>query len=112
MNSKEKIAVYYKVSKQFMAQSDAMDFIQGTLTARMDAFVLAASKEQGEITVFVPRPSFLDWLFRRTRTVVQPYTIRQLMKAEYITDTIPTIEFGEQYDPNKHNPLLDIPDEY
>ncbi len=89
----EKIAAYIKVSKEFREAMGSDDYVGNTLTEIMYSKVLTASQETGEITVFIERPSFFDWLFRRTKEKKVPYVIRQLMKTDKIPDSLPIIEF-------------------
>jgi len=91
----ERIAHFIKVNNELIKAKDGDDFIKDTITAGMTAFVYTASKEVGEFTVHVKRPTFLDWLLRRDRTIVIPYTIRQLMKKERMPDTLATIEIKQ-----------------
>lgn len=92
----EKIAHFIKVTDELIKGRDGDDFIKEMITCAMYGHVLIASKEQGEIEVFVRRPSFLDWLFRRSKTIKRSYEIRQLMKHPPIPDALPIIQFGDQ----------------
>ena len=92
----ERIVSYVKVSKEIITGTDGDDYIRDTLTTMLYGTILTASKESGEIEVYVKRPSFLDWLLRRNKTINVPYTIRQLMKKDLIPGSLPTIEFGHQ----------------
>lgn len=90
----EKVGSYMKVSKEFMKLGyEADDICYEQLTAVLYGQILAASKEEVFVTVFVQRPTFFDWLFRRTKTIEKHYTIRQLMKADLIKDALPTIQW-------------------
>lgn len=89
---KEKIAKFISCSDEIFKNKTYHDYLKNTLTVGLIGYIYTASKEQGEFTVYVPRPSFLDWLLRRTKTITVPYTIRQLMKTEDIPETLKTIE--------------------
>ena len=44
------------------------DFIMGTLTARLDAFIAGHTSDQILIKKIIPKPTFFDWLLRRERS--------------------------------------------
>lgn len=92
----EKIASFIKVTNEMIKGLDGDDFIKEMVTYGMYGQVLTASKEQGEISVYVPPPSFFDWLFKRSKTIRKGYEIRQLMKHHPIPDALPIIQFGDQ----------------
>lgn len=105
----EHIATYIQVSKEFMRTTEAHDWIYDKLTATLHGSVLTASHEQGEISVYVPPPSFFDWLFKRSKTITKGYEIRQLMKHPPIPDALPIIQFGDQkieYESSSIDPLI------
>jgi hypothetical protein len=76
----EKIAQYMKVAEEIRMGRDANDFIHSELTAMLYGWIATAAKESGTIDVYVPAPSFFDWLFRRNKTISVPYTIKALAK--------------------------------
>ena len=80
---KEKIAEFVKVSKEyFEIGHDGDDFIYNQLTAGLYGYVYSMAKEEGQITVYIERPTFFDWLFRRTKEKKIKYSIRELVKAD------------------------------
>jgi hypothetical protein len=92
----EKIANYVKVSREFLTVgTEADDFIYNQLTAMLHGYVYSMAKEEGEITVRIERPTFLDWLFRRTKTKKVKYVIRELVKADKMKfpDNVRVIQF-------------------
>lgn len=92
-----KVAKYMKVSKEVLLGHEDMDYYHDLLTVGLYAFVYAAARDTGVIKVNVKRPTFLDWLLRRTRTIEAPYIIQHLIKADGLPpgiDTLPIIQFN------------------
>jgi hypothetical protein len=78
----EKIAQYVKISNDVITGLTDDDFIKNMLSAQLHGYVYSMAKEEGEITVYIERPTFFDWLFRRTKQKKIKYTIRELVKAD------------------------------
>lgn len=93
-----KIAEYIKVSKDAFLAHEDMDYYRDLLTVSLIGHVYSAAKETGTLTVYVKRPSFIDWLLRREKTITVPYTINHLIKGERLPkhiDSIPIIRFDK-----------------
>lgn len=93
--TQEKVAAYMKVSHEYLQTGlEADDFIYNQLTAVLHAKVYSMAQEEGEITVFIERPTFFDWLFRRDKEKKIKYSIRELVKADKMKfhDNIRVIE--------------------
>ena len=94
--TQEKVGAYMKVSREYLQTGlEADDFIYNQLTAILHAKVYSKAEEEGEITVFIERPTFFDWLFRRTKEKKIGYKIRELVKSVKMkfNDNIRVIEF-------------------
>jgi hypothetical protein len=93
--TQERIGAYMKVSREFMKVGmEADDFVYEQLTAVLHGKVYSMAQEEGEIIVYIERPTFFDWLFRRTKEKKIKYTIRELVKADKMKfpDNIRVIE--------------------
>lgn len=91
--SKEKVVQYIKVDREhYYTGQIGDDYLYDMLTVQLHGFIAVAAKEKGEITVFIERPTFWDWLFRRTKVKKVHYAIRQLMKTDLIDGALPIIE--------------------
>lgn len=78
----EKVAHYIKVTPEFLQTGqEADDFIYDQLTVMLHGYIYTMAKEEGEITVHVERPTFLDWLLRRTKEKKVKYVIKELVRA-------------------------------
>lgn len=70
---KEKVSSMMKISKQILFKgnvdlgTDGLDFINNTLTAKMDAYFWQMAQPSQSIQVSIERPRFIDWLLRRKR---------------------------------------------
>ena len=93
----EKFGAYMKFSKVSIGL-EADDFVKDLLTAEVYAKVASMAQEEGEITVYIERPTFLDWLFRRAKEKKIKYNIRQLAKIDKLKleDNIRVIEFPSE----------------
>lgn len=79
----ERVAQYMKVTPEFLKTGmEADDFMYETLTAMLHGYIYTMAKEEGEITVHIERPTFLDWLLRRTKQKKVKYVIRELVRAD------------------------------
>lgn len=93
--TKEKVTAYVKVSRDFVETGMVDDdFVYNQLTAQLYGYVYSMAKEEGEISVFIERPTFFDWLFRRTKEKKIQYSIRELVKTDKmkLPDNIRVIE--------------------
>lgn len=78
----EKIANYVKVSPEYLKSGmESDDFMYNQLTVMLHGYVYSMAKEEGEITVHIERPTFFDWLFRRTKEKKVKYVIKELVQA-------------------------------
>lgn len=96
-----RIAQYIKLSKDsFRLGLESDDYIKELITAQIHGYVAEMAKEEGEITVYIERPSFFDWLLRRTKEKRVKYKISQLAKIDKLklADNIRVIQIPVQYD--------------
>lgn len=84
--TKEKIAAYCKVSQDFISKADVhfavegLDYIHGTLTARIETFILSRLHESQETLVFIKPQSFWDCLLRRKQMVRVRVNAKEVLK--------------------------------
>jgi hypothetical protein len=96
--TRETIGAYMKVSKEYLKSGQVEDdHIYDLLTERLYGYIAVAAKEEGEFPVFVERPTFIDWLLRRSKTIQVPYKIRHLCQVKFLDEdeVIPTIKFNK-----------------
>ena len=95
-----KVASYMKISKELMLSHSDIDFDKDLMTAQLIGYVYSISKQVGTIDVHVQRPTFLDWLLRRTKVLKQHYVINHLIKPDQLPtfpsslSTLPIIQFN------------------
>jgi hypothetical protein len=83
--TKEKITVMEKISNEvirelkFESGQTGDDFMNDILTKRLSAFVYANTLEERELVYYCPRPTFFDWLFRRTKKAVWNFKVKDLL---------------------------------
>jgi hypothetical protein len=79
----DRASAYLKVSKEFIAEvkinQNAMDLIYNQLGISIDAMFYSALKEERILTYYCPRPTFLDWLFRREKKVKWRLIVKDLL---------------------------------
>lgn len=84
--TKEKIAANCKVSQQFINEGkikfglDSMDYIEGTLTAQIETFILSRLNETQIIKIDRKPQGFIDWILRRNQHFEFEIKCKEIMK--------------------------------
>jgi len=82
----ESMADSMKWSEEYLSEIkmkagvESEDFLKQLLTVRIKAYFYSHETDEKEITCYSERPTFLDWLLRRTRTHVVNVKVKDILK--------------------------------
>ena len=79
--TQEKIAIAQKLTFDMLFEigQDSEDYIKEQWTAVLSARILYNMAEERVLIYYCPKPSFLDWLFGRTKKVEFELKVKDLM---------------------------------
>ena len=100
--TKEKIAVTHKISNVFFDTElkfgiDQGDVFTDTMTAKLKSYIYTNMAEERDLVYYTPKPTFMDWLFRRTKRVVFKLEVKDILlnppsKKDTLRIYLPTLE--------------------
>lgn len=80
---KEKIGCYEKYTNECYEElrigQEGEDFIRNQLAVRLDNYIFTHMVGKYEHTKYFDRPTFLDWLLRRRRTINIKVDIKEML---------------------------------
>ena len=80
----EKLAAYKRISKELLNDTEFKldnyeDYLNETMTATLSSYIYNNMAEKRELIYYCDRPSFLDWLLRRSKKVIFNLEVRDLL---------------------------------
>jgi hypothetical protein len=80
--NKERVATLAHFSKLLLSEpkiTATEDFVHDELVLKLEAFLYSNTLEEKEISYLFKRPTFFDWLFRRTRLAKFDFKAREIL---------------------------------
>jgi len=81
----EEISKIEKISRSVVSGSyvqpgyESDDFMKNLVTFQIGVYFYTNMAETRNLTFYCPRPTFLDWLFRRTKRVIFKLEVKDLL---------------------------------
>lgn len=99
--NKQKAAAAMSFSSDFISQlepSFTEDLMNRRVTARIDAYFLERTIEEKEITYYLDKPSFLDWLLGRRKKATVKVSVKDILKNHPVTKGCSRFYFIDKQD--------------